>query len=54
MDGRVGGCVRGRVGGWMDEHISITCIMFACLDPFRFVYIYLNSDLQQDTCTAFY
>ena len=31
--GRVG----GWVGGWMDEHISITCIMFVCLDPFRFV-----------------
>ena len=37
MDGWAGRSVRGCVGGWMDEHISITCIMFACLDPFRFV-----------------
>ena len=54
MGGRVHGWVRGWVGGWMDEHISITCIMFACLDPFRFVQVCLNSNLKQDTCTAFY
>ena len=23
----------------MDEHISVTSIMFTCLDPFRFVYV---------------
>ena len=38
----------------MDEHISITCIMFACLDPFRFVQVCLNSDLQQDICIVLY
>ena len=53
MDGWVGGILGGCMGWWMDglmdEHISITCIMFACLDPFRFVKVCLNSDLQQDT-----
>ena len=39
--------------GWMDEYISITCFMFACLDPFRTVYVCLNSDLQ-DICTVLY
>ena len=45
MDGRigrwtgrwVGAWVGGLVDGWMGEHILITCIMFAYLDPFRFV-----------------